>query len=111
MRSGSGANGMVRRPMPRPSSTTCCWPEVQANALEPGWVATRMGGPGATDDLDQAHRTQAWLAAGVDPATRVTGRYFYHAQQKEALAAAHDVPLQDALLALCARLSGVAFPR
>lgn len=86
------------------------WPEVQANALEPGWVATRMGGPGATDDLDQAHRTQAWLAAGVDPATQVTGRYFYHSAQTQALPAAHDIGVQDALLALCARLSGVAFP-
>ena len=26
------------------------WPEVRSNALEPGWVATRMGGSGATGD-------------------------------------------------------------
>jgi len=29
------------------------WPTVFSNALEPGWVATRMGGSGASDDLDQ----------------------------------------------------------
>src|SRR6516225_1108227 len=28
------------------------WPDVLSNALEPGWVATRMGGPGAPDDID-----------------------------------------------------------
>src|SRR6202162_3238627 len=28
------------------------WPGVLSNALEPGWVATKMGGSGATDDLD-----------------------------------------------------------
>ena len=27
------------------------WPDVFANALEPGWVPTRMGGPGAPDDM------------------------------------------------------------
>ena len=41
------------------------WPEVFSNSLEPGWVPTKMGGPGAPDDMDQAHLTQAWLAAGV----------------------------------------------
>jgi len=34
------------------------WPDVLSNALEPGWVPTKMGGSDATDDLDQAHRTQ-----------------------------------------------------
>ena len=33
-----------------------------SNALAPGRVPTKMGGPGAPDDLSQAHLTQAWLA-------------------------------------------------
>jgi NAD(P)-dependent dehydrogenase (short-subunit alcohol dehydrogenase family) len=33
------------------------WPEVLCNAVTPGWVATRMGGPGASDDLQQGHLT------------------------------------------------------
>jgi len=41
------------------------WKDVFSNALEPGWVPTRMGGAGAPDDMDQAHRTQAWLATGL----------------------------------------------
>ena len=53
------------------------WPGVFSNSLEPGWVPTKMGGPGAPDDMDQAHLTQAWLAAGDDPKADVTGQYFY----------------------------------
>ncbi len=38
------------------------WPNVLSNALEPGWVPTKMGGSAAPDEMDQAHRTQVWLA-------------------------------------------------
>ena len=54
------------------------WPDVRSNALEPGWVPTKMGGPGAPDDLNEAFKTQAWLATSDDPAAMVTGEYFYH---------------------------------
>lgn len=83
------------------------WPDVLSNALEPGWVPTKMGGPGAPDDMDQAHRTQAWLAASDDPAARVTGAYFYHQRRRSANPQARDEKLQDELLARCAELSGL----
>ena len=86
------------------------WPEVFSNALEPGWVATKMGGPGAPDDLAAAPKTQVWLATSDDPQAKVTGEYFYHQQRRAALAAARDEQIQDRLIAECARLSGVAFP-
>ncbi|HEX8505605.1 MAG TPA: SDR family NAD(P)-dependent oxidoreductase, partial [Hymenobacter sp.] len=54
------------------------WPEVQSNALEPGWVATKMGGAGAPDSLEEGTKTQVWLATSQDPAATVTGQYFYH---------------------------------
>ena len=45
-----------------------CAPMATAQRrLTPQWVPrTRMGGPGAPDDLDQAHLTQAWLAVSDD---------------------------------------------
>ncbi len=86
------------------------WPGVLSNALEPGWVATRMGGPGAPDDIDEGYRTQAWLAVSDDPEARVTGRYFYHLRPRAPNPAVRDSDLQDRLLAACARLSGVALP-
>jgi NAD(P)-dependent dehydrogenase (short-subunit alcohol dehydrogenase family) len=86
------------------------WPEVLSNALEPGWVPTRMGGPGAPDDLDQAHRTQVWLAVSDDPLARVTGQYFYHLRRREVNPQARDPKLQDAMIAACERLSGIKLP-
>ncbi|SAI71695.1 short chain dehydrogenase [Bordetella ansorpii] len=83
------------------------WPEVRANALEPGWVPTRMGGPGAPDDMDQAHRTQAWLAAAEDGNADVSGEYFYHLKRMAANPQARDATLQDRLIRICEEVSGV----
>ena len=43
------------------------WPDVISHAVDPGWVPTRMGGPTASDDLEQGHLTQTWLATTDDP--------------------------------------------
>ena len=84
------------------------WPEVLSNALEPGWVATKMGGPSAPDDLDQGHRTQVWLAASDDPKAMLTGEYFFHQKLRDPLAATRDVKLQDRLLHECQQISGIS---
>jgi len=86
------------------------WPDVFSNALEPGWVPTKMGGSGAPDDMDQAHRTQAWLAAGDDTKADVTGQYFYHLKRMEPNLQSHDVALQDRLIVICSEISGVPLP-
>ncbi len=86
------------------------WPDVLSNALEPGWVATKMGGPGATDDLNVGHRTQVWLAVGDDPAAKVTGEYFYHMRPRSPSPATRDPQRQEKLLAACQGFSGVDLP-
>jgi len=83
------------------------WPDVLSNALEPGWVPTRMGGPGAPDDMDAAPRTQVWLATSNDPKALVSGKYFYHLEPRAAHCAAADHEVQQRLLASCAQISGV----
>jgi len=86
------------------------WPDVFSNALEPGWVQTKMGGPGAPDDMCQAHLTQVWLASGDDPKANVTGEYFYHLKQMAPNPQTKDLRLQDHLIAFCSEISGVSFP-
>ena len=83
------------------------WRDVLSNALEPGWVATKMGGPGAPDDLEKGAITQAWLAVSDDEAAKVSGGYFFHQKQKAPSADARRTDLQDKLLDYCKELTGV----
>jgi NAD(P)-dependent dehydrogenase (short-subunit alcohol dehydrogenase family) len=85
------------------------WPEVFSNAVDPGWIRTKLGGPNATDDLPEGAGTQVWLAAG-DGDALVTGRYFKRRQELRPNPAARDIAFQDALLAECASLSGISLP-
>jgi NAD(P)-dependent dehydrogenase (short-subunit alcohol dehydrogenase family) len=84
------------------------WKDVLSNALEPGWVATKMGGRGAPDDLAQGSVTQAWLAVSNDPAVKVSGGYFYHQKPRAFHPAAADVSVQEKFLAECERISGLS---
>ncbi|WP_233236977.1 SDR family NAD(P)-dependent oxidoreductase [Bordetella sp. LUAb4] len=82
------------------------WPKVLSNAVDPGWVPTRMGGPGAPDDLRLGHLTQEWLATSDDPAALTTGGYWHHQQRQQPNAAVNDTRFQDLLLAELARATG-----
>jgi NAD(P)-dependent dehydrogenase (short-subunit alcohol dehydrogenase family) len=85
------------------------WPDVRSNAVDPGWVPTRMGGPGASDDLCLGHVTQVWLATSDDPAARGTGGYWYHRRRYDPAPAVRDVGVQDELLAALERATGTPF--
>jgi NAD(P)-dependent dehydrogenase (short-subunit alcohol dehydrogenase family) len=82
------------------------WPHMLSNAIEPGWVPTKMGGPGAPDDLSLAPVTQAWLAVSDDDDALVTSSYFFHQQLRAVNPSARSVDLQDGLLESCALLTG-----
>jgi len=87
------------------------WPKVLSNAVDPGWVRTKMGGAGAPVDIDTGQRTQTWLAASEEPAALVTGRYWHHLEQQQPASEAADPAFQDALIAQLSKLTGVALPQ
>jgi len=83
------------------------WSGVLSNAVDPGWVRTKMGGAAAPVDIATGAHTQAWLAASDDPAARVSGRYWHHMRQEEPAAPVTDTGFQDRLVARLRELTGV----
>jgi NAD(P)-dependent dehydrogenase (short-subunit alcohol dehydrogenase family) len=86
------------------------YPWLRSNAVDPGWIKTKLGGQGATDELPVGAETQVWLATSDDTDADVTGRYFKWRRDLRANPAAGDTGLQEALLAACAKLTGIVLP-
>jgi hypothetical protein len=70
-------------------------------------VPTRMGGPGAPDDLRLGHVTQEWLAASYEPEARSSGGYWFHRRLRTPHPAVRETHFQDDLLDTLARFTGV----
>jgi NAD(P)-dependent dehydrogenase (short-subunit alcohol dehydrogenase family) len=83
------------------------WSDVYSNAVDPGWVPTRMGGPGAPDDLRLGHLTQEWLATSDEPEARSSGGYWFHQRRRTPHPAVNNTHFQDDLLAALARVTTV----
>lgn len=86
------------------------WPDVYANAVDPGWVPTKMGGAGAPDDLEKGYETQIWLATSQEKQAMVSGHYFHHLKIQQNNPTADNVELQDKFLEKCEEITGVRFP-
>jgi NAD(P)-dependent dehydrogenase (short-subunit alcohol dehydrogenase family) len=83
------------------------WPGVLSNSVDPGWVPTRMGGPGAPDDLALGQDTQSWLAVSNDPAALVSGKYWHHRRQRTPAPEVMDTSFQDRLTDRLAEITGI----
>jgi len=83
------------------------WPDVRSNTVDPGWVPTRMGGPGAPDDLRLGHLTQEWLVTGDEP---TSGGYWFHQETRDPHPSARDPHFQNSLLSALEEVTGVALP-
>jgi len=83
------------------------WPEVLSHAVDPGWVATKMGGPGAPDDFEEGYLTQTWLAVSDDRRATVSGQYWHHRRPRTPARAASDPEFHDRLSSTLATVTGV----
>ncbi|KAF2738600.1 NAD(P)-binding protein [Polyplosphaeria fusca] len=52
------------------------WPGVCATSLDPGWVATKMGGSAASGDPEMAVATYVMLAEGEEEGAKKSGAYW-----------------------------------
>jgi hypothetical protein len=66
-----------------------------------------MGGASASDDLEQGHLTQTWLATSDAASAAVTGGYWHHRRLQSAAPAARDIAFQDRLVEHLRQLTGV----
>lgn len=80
-------------------------PGTYFNAVDPGWVPTRMGGAGAPDDLTEGAKTQVWLATSNDSAALVNGKYFHHMKQHTSNPIADSEDSQEKLIKFLKELS------
>jgi NAD(P)-dependent dehydrogenase (short-subunit alcohol dehydrogenase family) len=87
------------------------WPDVLSTVVDPGWVKTKLGGPNASDEVEDGAATQVWLATSDDAAARVTGTYLKRFAAQVPNSEATDVAIQDGLLARLAEMTGVELPR
>lgn len=87
------------------------WPDVAVNAVDPGWVPTRMGGPAANDDLAGGFSGHVWLATSTDPQALQSGHLYYHLKQVGYDQRADDQQLQERLISKLADLTWVKIPK
>jgi NAD(P)-dependent dehydrogenase (short-subunit alcohol dehydrogenase family) len=85
-------------------------PDLVSNAVDPGWVPTRMGGAGAPDDFELGHETQELLVTDDSPISEVSGGYWYHGKQQSPHRSTLDEQFQDELLTALATETGVTLP-
>jgi NAD(P)-dependent dehydrogenase (short-subunit alcohol dehydrogenase family) len=84
------------------------WPNVKSNALDPGWVATKMGGSSATGLMESAIETYVMLAEGEEEDANKSGRYFRPGKKESQPQKDTDnEKLQDQLVDACEQVSGV----
>lgn len=84
------------------------WQDIKVNCVDPGWVKTKMANYNAPDTLEEGSATQVWLASTSD--LNYSGKYFYHLQETIYSTKAVDKKIQDKLINIYEKISGINFP-
>ena len=84
------------------------WTDVYSNAVDPGWVPTKMGGAGAPDSLEKGYETQVWLAVSNEREATISGCYFHHKRKARYLPEAGHLATQEKFIELCEQITGLA---
>jgi len=83
------------------------YPGVEVSSLDPGWVQTKMGGAGASDDIGAAVDTYVMLAEGG----MQSGKHWYHCKERSYQKDAANEEKQERLLKELEGVSGVSVPK
>ncbi|KAJ7276364.1 hypothetical protein B0H12DRAFT_1084994 [Mycena haematopus] len=84
------------------------WKDVVSFSADPGWVPTKMGGPSAPGNIEDAVDTFVMAALGEGQATPArTGAYLKKSRVEDPNSLAKDEGLQERLVKELERISGV----
>jgi NAD(P)-dependent dehydrogenase (short-subunit alcohol dehydrogenase family) len=86
------------------------YPETLSNAVDPGWVRTRMGGASAPVSVAKGAATPVRLATGTDSVVLVSGEYFARGVPHPAHRSATDPAFQAAIVSAAEGLTGTPLP-
>ncbi|KXT12099.1 hypothetical protein AC579_7969 [Pseudocercospora musae] len=81
----------------------------ESNALDPGWVPTKMGGASASDDINASVKTYIALAEGVGGTGEYWGPGARNGRRHQSVVS--DINTQETLLKELEQISGIEFPR
>lgn len=84
------------------------WKDVDTFIVDPGWVKTKMANYNAPDNIEDGSQTQIWLAS-TD--LKFSGKYFYHLQETIYSSKADDITVQNELIDIYEKVTGISFPR
>ena len=83
---------------------------TSVSSVHPGWIATKLGGEGGPDKLEDGVETYVMLAEG-DYDESLTGKYFDPKRKLvNPLPAAEDVNLQEKVVEACEKVTGLKLP-
>lgn len=84
---------------------------VECNAVDPGWVPTKMGGESAPGSIADSIECFNMVTLGEGASAGKTGAYFYNSAEDAYLEVADDQAAQEELLTKLAEFSGVQPPK
>lgn len=88
------------------------WPDVQSCSMDPGWIATKMGGSGAPGQTSTPGKAIYEYAIGQSTITGDrSGVYFNPQGARAPHKGATDTKKQDEFMKICEEISGVSFPQ
>ncbi|OJJ67092.1 hypothetical protein ASPBRDRAFT_48113 [Aspergillus brasiliensis CBS 101740] len=84
---------------------------TSVTSVHPGWVATKLGGEGAPDKLEDGVETYVMLAEGDYDEQNLSGGYFEPKRRiGQPIPEARDVNLQERVVKACEEVAGLKLP-
>lgn len=83
------------------------WHDTTVNAVDPGWVPTKMGGRTAPDDFGRGYEKQKWLAVSTEAEALTSGGYWHYKKRYQPHELCSDTRFQSLLIEHLEKMTGI----